>query len=143
MKAVHPVLSHTALLLIGLIAMSLIIVSISSLFSKTEKNLVTSEMNYIAESAKNKILEIYSMVNRTMEYSNGTFQLNLPEKIGDKKYTLSLNQDNLTVKMPFENEIIEVNRTLNIDAELNGESYLPASIEIEKIGGIITINLVG
>jgi glyceraldehyde-3-phosphate dehydrogenase/erythrose-4-phosphate dehydrogenase len=143
MKGIHPVLSHTTLLLIGLIAMSLIIVSISSLFSKTEKDLVTSEINYIAESTKNKILEIYNMANQTTEYINGTFQLNLPETIGDKKYTLILNQNNLTVLMPFENENIEVNRTLNIDAQLNGESYLPASIEIEKTGGIITMNLVG
>lgn len=142
MKGIHPVLSHSALLLIGLIAMSLIIVSVSSLFSKTEKDLITSEINYIAESAKNKILEIYTMANQTMDYSNGTFQLNLPEKIGDRKYILSLNQNSLTVTISFKNEIIEVNRILNIDAELNGESYLPASIEMEKIGGIITMDLV-
>jgi len=143
MKGVHPVLSHTTLLLIGLIAMSLIIVSISSFSSKTERDLVTSEINYITESAKNKILEIYSMANRTTEYTNGTFKLNLPETIGDKKYILSLNQNNLTVFIPFKNGNIEVNRTLNIDAQLNGESYLPASIEVEKVGGIITMNLVG
>jgi hypothetical protein len=143
MKGIHPLLSHTTLLLVGLIAMSLIIVSISSLFSKTEKDLVKSEINYIAESAKNKILEIYSIANQTTEYTNGAFQLNLPETIGDRKYILSLNQNNLTVFMPFENENIEVNRTLNIDAQLNGESYLPTSIEVEKAGGIITMNLVG
>ena len=143
MKGVHPLISHSTLLLIGLIAMSLIFVSITSSFSKTERDLIRSEINYIAESSKNKILEIYSMTNQTIEYSNGTFKLNLPEKVGDKKYILSLNQNSLTVKMPFKNEIIKLNRTLNIDAELNGESYLPASIEMEKIGGTITINLVG
>ncbi len=68
--------------------------------------------------------------------------MNLPEKIGERKYSLTLYQNNLIVSLPLKNEIIEVNRTLNIDAELSGESYLPASIEIEKIGGITTISLV-
>ena len=142
MKAVAPILSHSALLLIGLIAVSLIIVSLSSSFSKTEKDLIRTELNYIAESAKNKILEIYSIANQTMEYSNSSFQLNLPQKIGERNYLLKLNQENLTVSMSFKNENIEVVRTLNIDAHLSGEAYLPASIIAENNGGIITMDLV-
>jgi hypothetical protein len=143
MKAVTPILSHSALLLIGLIAVSLIVVSVSSSFSKIEKDLVRSELNYIAEFAKNKVLEIYSIMNQTMEYSNSSFQLNLPQKIGENKYLLSLDQENLTASMSFKNEEIKIVKTLNIDAELNGESYLPASLIAENIGGNITINLVG
>lgn len=142
MKGLSPLLTHSALLLIGLIAISMIIVSASSSFSRTERNLIETEINYIAESARNEIIEIYNMVNQTMDYSNGTFQLNLPEKIGDKKYTLRLEQNNIFVSLSLQNEIVEANRTLNIDAVLDGESYLPASIIIEKIGGTITMDLV-
>ena len=142
MKAVTPILSHSALLLIGLIAVSLIIVSLSTSFSTTERDLIRTELNYIAESAKNKILEIYTMANQSSEYFNSSFELELPEKIGERNYLLKLEQENLTASMSFKNQNIEVVRTLNIDAQLNGEAYMPASILLEKSGGIITIDLV-
>lgn len=143
MRAFIPMVSHTTLLLIGLIAVSLIVVSISSSFSETEKNLIKSELDYIAESAKNKILEIYSMANQSMEYSNASFRLNLPQNIGNKKYLLSLDNQNLTVTFFLQNENIEVGKTLNIDAQLGGEAYMPASIIVENVGGSITMDLVG
>jgi hypothetical protein len=141
MKGVHPILSHSALLIIGLVAMGMVIASLSSTFSNTERNLVRAEVDYIAESAKDKILEIHSLVEES-DYSNGTFQLNLPEEIGNKKYLLSVSQKSLSIRMPFENDNIEVNKTLNIDASLNGETYLPAFIFVEKVGGMITMELV-
>ena len=141
MKGVHPILSHTALLVIGLVAMGMIVASLSSSFSKTERSLINSEVDYIAESAKVKILEIYNLASQS-EFSNGTFNLDMPEKIGDKKYLLILNQNLLTVRMPFENDNIEVNRTLGIDANIGGESYMPASINVQKIGGLVTMELV-
>lgn len=141
MKGVHPILSHSALLIIGLVAMGMIVASLSSSFSKTERSLINSEVDYIAESAKVKILEIYNLASQS-EFSNGTFNLDMPEKIGDKKYLLILNQNLLTVRMPFENDNIEVNRTLGIDANIGGESYMPASINVQKIGGLVTMELV-
>jgi hypothetical protein len=137
---VHPILSHTALLVIGLIAMGMIVSSLSSSFSKTERNLVTVEADYIAESAKGKILEIYSLVEQS-DYSSGTFQLNLPERIGDKKYIILLDQNLLTLRVPFENDVIEVNKTMNIPADISGESTMPASVTVEK-DGAITMELV-
>jgi len=140
MKGVHPILSHSALLVVGLIAMGMIVASLSSSFSKTERNLVRAESDYIAEAAKSKILEIYSLVEQS-DYSNGTFELNLPESIGDNKYYLLLSQNTLTLRMPFENDIIEINKTVTIDAVLSGESMMPASILVEK-DGAITMELV-
>jgi hypothetical protein len=141
MKGVHPILSHSVLLIIGLVAMGMVMASLSSTFSQTEKNLIRAEVDYVAESAKVRLLEIYSLTEQS-DYSNGTFQLDLPEKIGDKKYLLILSQNLLTVRMPFENDKIEVNKTLNIDAEFSGETYLPASVDVEKTDGILTMELV-
>jgi cell shape-determining protein MreC len=143
MKAVTPILSHSSLLLIGLIAVSLIIVSLSTSFSTTESDLVRTELNYIVESAKSRILEVYNIASQQSEYFNSSFELGLPEKIGERKYLLKLDQENLTVSMSFKNENIEIVKTLNINAQMNGESYLPASILAENSGGIITIDLVG
>ena len=128
MKAVTPILSHSSLLLIGLLAVSLIIVSLSNSFSSTESDLIRTELNYIAESAKDKIIEIYSLANQSSEYFNSSFGLDLPEKIGERNYLLKIDQENLTASMSFKNENIEVVRTINIDAQLNGEAYMPASI---------------
>ena len=137
---VHPILSHSVLLVIGLIAMGMIVSSLSSTFSKTERNLVTVEADYIAESAKGKILEIYSLVGQS-NYSNGTFQLNLPERIGDEKYVILLEQNLLTLRVPFENDVIEVVKSINMTAEISGESSMPASVVVEK-DGIVTMELV-
>jgi len=143
MKAVYPTLSHSTLLLIGLIAMSLILVSIYSFISDLEKNMTYLDLNYIADSTKNKILEVYSLANQSSNYSKGTFQLSLPEKIGNRKYSITFYQNDLMVSVPLKTDIIEVSRQLKINATLSGTAYLPATLNMEKQDGDIYINLVG
>lgn len=144
MKAVYPTLSHSTLLLIGLIAMSLVLVSIYSFISDMEKGLTYLELNYIGDSIKNKVLEIYSLANQSSNYSKGTFQLSLPEKIGNRKYTITFYQNDLFVSVPLRSDIIEINRPLKINATLSGTAYLPAKLSMEKNqNGDIYINLVG
>jgi len=143
MKAIYPTLSHSVLLLIGLIAMSLILFSIYSFISDLEKDTSYLYLNYIADSTKNKILEVYSLANQSSDYSKGAFQLSLPEKIGNRRYTITFYQNDLVVSVPLRSDIIEVSRQLKINATLSGTSYLPATLEIEKQNGDIYINLVG
>lgn len=143
MKAIYPTLSHSTLLLIGLIAMSLILVSIYSFISDLEKNMTYLDLNYIADSTKNEILEVYSLANQSSNYSKGTFQLSLPEKIGNRKYSISFNQNNLLVSVPLRTDIVETTRQLKINATLSGTAYLPAKLNMEKQNGNIYINLVG
>ena len=142
MKGTHPTLSHSIMLILGLTAMSLIIFSISVSLAKTETNLITTELNFFADFVKNKILEVYSLANQTSDYTTGLFQLNLPEKIGDRKYSVTLYQGGLYVNTSVRSNPIEINRILTIDAELNGTYFMPASIKVEKLNGIIKIGLV-
>jgi hypothetical protein len=142
MKGVYPTLSHSILLLLGLTAMSLIIFSVSMSLANTEKNLITTELNFFADSIKNKILEVYTLANRSSNYTTGLFQLNLPEKIGDRRYSVTLYQGRLYVNMSVRSNPIEVSRSLAIDAELNGTYFMPASIKVEKQDGKIKIGLV-
>jgi len=130
------------MLILGLTAMSLIIFSISISLTRTEVNLITAELNFFADSIRNKILEVYSLANQTSNYTTGLFQLNLPEKIGDKKYSITLYQNRLYVNTSVRNNPIEVNRILAIDAELNGTYFTPVSIKVEKQDGRIKIGLV-
>jgi len=82
------------------------------------------------------------LANSSSEYFSGNFKLKLPEKIGNRKYTISFQQNTLSACVSVENELIEVTRLLNIDATFNGTSYMPASINIEKLNGNISISLV-
>jgi hypothetical protein len=142
MKGMYPTLSHSILLLLGMIAMSLIIFSISTSLSRIEKDLTVTELNFIADSVKNKIMEVYSFANQSSSYETGLFNLDLPEKIGSRKYSITLYQNGLMINATVRNEPIEINRTLAIDAELNGSSFMPVSVKLEKQNGIIKIGLI-
>jgi hypothetical protein len=142
MEGIYPTLSHSVLLLLGLIAMSLIISSIYISLSRIERDLTTVELNYFADSIKNKILEVYSLANQSSNYTTGLFKLNLPEKLGNKKYSITLSQDLLLVNTSVKNEPVEISRKLSIDAELTGVSFMPASIKVDKQDEKIKIGLV-
>jgi len=143
MKGVYPTLSHSVLLLLGLIAMSLLITSISLSLSRTEKNLITTELNFFADSIKDKIIEIYVLANQSSNYSIGIFQLDLPEKVGNRKYSITLYQDMLLINTSVKNEPILVNRKLAINAELSGTSFMPVYIKLDKLNDEIKIGLIG
>jgi hypothetical protein len=132
MKGIYPTLSHSILLLLGLTAMSLVVVSVYSSLSSTEKNLVSVELNFIADSARDKILETYSFVNQSSDYERGLFYLDLPEEIGNKKYTITLKQNELMVNITVKDEQLSASRQLPIDAELVGSSFMPACVRVEK-----------
>ena len=142
MKGIDPLLSHGILLLLGLVAMSLLIVSVSISLSTTEKNLISLELNFVAESVKNKIIEVYSLANQSSNYTTGLFELNLPEKIGNKRYSVTLSQNNLLVNTSFGNQPINVAISLPIDAELSGSQNMPFFIKVDKSNGQIKIGLV-
>lgn len=142
MKGIDPLLSHGILLLLGMVTMSLLIVSISISLSRTERNLVSVELSFIADSIKNKIIEVYSLTNQSSNYTNGLFELNLPERIGNRRYSVTLYQNNLLVNTSFGNEPIEIVRRLPIDAEFSGSQNMPFFIKVDKNNGQIKIGLV-
>ena len=142
MKGIDPLLSHGILLLLGMVTMSLLVVSISISLSRTERNLVSVELSFIADSIKNKIIEVYSLTNQSSNYTNGLFELNLPERIGNRRYSVTLYQNNLLVNTSFGNEPIEIVRRLPIDAEFSGSQNTPIFIKVDKNNGQIKIGLV-
>jgi len=142
MKGAYPTLSHSILLLLCLIAMSLIITSVFASLIRIEKDLTMVELNFFADTIKNKVLEAYSLANQSSEYASGMFQINLPERIGNKKYSITLYQYGLLVNTSVKNEPIEISRDLPIDAELSGSSFMPVSIKVEKQNGEIKIGLI-
>jgi hypothetical protein len=141
MKGVHPILSHSVLLIIGLAAMGMIIVSVSSTMSTTRSNLVRAETEYLSEAMRAMILEVYGSVNRPGNFS-GTFGMDFPETVGDQKYVVVLSGNTLTIRLPVDNNVMEVSRVLDIDASISGEKGMPASLAVEKTGETITMDLI-
>lgn len=142
MKAISPILSHTILLAIGLAAITLILISISSFSADMEKMSVTSQLSYAAEFVKDEILRIYSLANQSD--TTNKVQLSLPERIGNKPYIIELYQNGLKVEISLRNDLLEINKKINISATLNGTSSLPASLVQQRLeNGDILISLVG
>lgn len=142
MKAISPILSHTILLAIGLAAITLILISVSNFSADMEKTSVTSQLSYVAEFIRSEILKIYSLANQSN--TTNKVQLSIPERIADKPYTIELYQNGLKVEMSLKNNLLEINKKINISAILNGTSSLPASLIQQRLeDGDILISLVG
>ena len=135
MKGVHPILSHSALLIVGLVAMTMIVVSITATFSNTQSNLAKAQARYVAESARDSILDVYSIAVQS-DYTNGSFDMGLPEIIGGSKYMLILDNDTVSVRTASGKDTSDVNLTLGIDVSLHGESYMPALLHVLKEEGV-------
>jgi hypothetical protein len=142
MKGVSPILSHSTLLVIGIIAMGLIIVSIADFLSDTEETLTTLELNYMANTLKTNLLKIYSVANSSSDSVNGKFQIPVAEKIGSKRIYVEADNNFLKIIANLKNKKIEISRAINIDANVTGKVYLPAFFELEKTGEDVSIRLV-
>jgi len=141
MKAISPILSHTILLAVGLAAITLILISVSNFSADMEKISITSQLSYAAEFVKGEILRIYSLANQSK--TTNKVKLSLPERIGNEPYTIELYQNGLKVGTSLRNEVLEINKKVNISAILNGTSTLPASLMQQKLeNGDILISLV-
>ncbi len=142
MKGVSQLVSHSSLLIISMIGMGLIVGGVSDYLFDTEKTLTRLELNNIANKVKANFIKVYSLANTTSGYVTGTFEISVAEKGGGKRVLLDANPDNFTLSATFNNEKIEIVRSLNIDANVSGIAYLPAFLVLEKINGNITIRLV-
>jgi len=136
MKGVSPLLSYSTLLAVGFIAVALILFTVSDFADDIGKRFTKAQIDFVAESIKTDILKLYAL------RSEGKILLSVPENIGNKKYMIELNQNELKVSIGFKNEIIEVKKQVKINATLNGSSYPPASIEMKRYLDNISISLV-
>ncbi|MBN2202626.1 MAG: hypothetical protein JW700_00345 [Candidatus Aenigmarchaeota archaeon] len=141
MRGVHPILSHSIMLIIGLGAMAMIIASVSSTLSDTERDLLDSQMEFVTETMRSDMLKIYSTMQGNGNFS-GMFLLRLPEKIGDQRYTMLLSNSTIKIMLPFENQMLEFERPVDINVSMSGEKMMPASLFVTKIGDTITMDLV-
>jgi hypothetical protein len=136
MKALYPPLSYALFIAIGIAALSMIMVFINNFTDGIQRNYAYNQLEYTADVIKDDILKLYSTG------AEGRIDVNAPTEIAGKQYTIELNQNNLTLSLFMGNRLLEVNRSINIDASLSGRSYAPVSVEMEKLNGDVFIRLV-
>lgn len=134
MKAQSQLLSHMIYIVLGFAAITLIFFSLSNLSSNVKNTSMELQAEYVAEAVKDRIISLYSV----SENSNfvpgqsavlGVYDLNLPEKISQKKYTVLLSKNTITVKV----DTVEIKRSVNIDVNLDGFSSIPAYLELKRV----------
>ncbi len=136
MKALYPPLSYALFIAISTVVLSLILVAINIFSENIQRDYAYNQLNYVAEVIRNEILKFYSTE------AEGEIELSIPRSIIGKQYLIEFNQKNLKLSLEFKNEKIEVERFINISASFSGRSYVPASIEMNKVNGNVFIRLI-
>ena len=142
MKGASQLVSHSSLLIISIIAMGMIVSGVSDYLFSTETTITRLELNNVANIVKSNLIKVYSVANSSSPYISGKFHLPVAERVGSNRVLIEANSDNFTLSVNLRNEKIEITRSYNIDANITGRAYLPASFELEKIDQNITIRLV-
>lgn len=139
MKGVSELLSHMTLIALGLIALSMILVSVSNLRINTRQQSIENNLNYLAETIADEILRLDSIAEQSNAFPEinkimvlGKIELPISEKISNKRYLIELYNKTVRVSTYTGNGMIEVNRTVNTNAFLNETSNLQASLQLER-----------
>ena len=114
----------------------MIMVFINNFTDGIQRNYAFSQLGYTADVIKDDILKLYSTG------AEGRIVVDAPTEIAGKQYAIELSQNILTLSLYMGNKLLEVNRSINIDASLSGRSYAPVSVEMEKSNGDVSIRLV-
>ena len=135
MKGVAPFVSHATYLLIGLVALSTLLVAVYESTGNIEEKYLQIQGEYFAESVKSDILDLMQLA----EHSNylpdkdevlGSMELNLPEKIHENIYYISIDNNYITVSIRGPKTVINSTTKINTDVELNGFSEIPAHLDL-------------
>jgi len=136
MKALYPPLSYTLFIVISIATLSVILLTVNLFSENIQRDFAYSQLNYVKEVVRQDILKLYST------NAEGKFQLSIPKNIIGKQYSIELDQKNLKLSLEFKNKRIEAEGFVNVSASLSGKSYVPASIEMNRTDGDISIRLV-
>ena len=136
MKALYPPLSYALFIAIGIAALSMIMIFINNFTNGIQRNYALNQLTYTADVIKDDILKLYSTG------AEGRIEVDAPTQIAGRQYTIELNQNKLRLSLLLGDKLLEVNRSININAYLSGRSYAPLSIEMSKSNGDVFIRLV-
>jgi len=125
MKGLDPVISHVTMSMVGIVAVSMILIVIFNFTSDIRESSLEAQLDYVADITKTEILKLYSIGKESQLAAE--IKLSLPEKISNNVYTIELYQDGLKVIM----DGMEVNRTVNIPISMSGSSSPPIFLKYQ------------
>ncbi len=138
-KGVSVILSHITFLAIGIVALMMILITVFNVSANIREQSIKSQTTFIAETLKSEILNLYELSeNSNFLPDNGETIIlkevkpQIPDKISDKRYTIKLSPNNVTVQTNLENQVIEVNRSINVLITLNGTAMAPVILRLQR-----------
>lgn len=115
---VHPILSHTTYIAVGMIAIMMIIATVYGMQADVSKVDKTSKINYIALEIENKIIELNAISSDNFEA-----QIQIPFS---EKYLVEISGNILTVS----GDGNEVTRTISVQG--SGQGYTPIYLKFDN-----------
>jgi len=135
MKAAATLLSHVTTLALGLVILIMIIIAVSNLGVDVGKTSLRSQLSLTLEKTASQVIDFYSFSkenelkpNNDEEVILRSMKLDLPDKISNNKYSLKFDGNVLSIKSGE----IEINRTLNINIDLEGEALPSAFLQLKR-----------
>jgi hypothetical protein len=123
---VYPSLSYALFTVIGIVALSMLIIWINSYSEDVQSSYANEQLNYAADVMRNSILDAYALD------ANAVVSVPMPRYIVGRQYSIQFNESNLVLRLDIGKKVITVQRTLGINATFSGRSYAPATISVSK-----------
>jgi hypothetical protein len=113
----------------------MIIIAVSNLGVDVGKTSLRSQLSLTLEKTASQVIDFYSFSkenelkpNNDEEVILRSMKLDLPDKISNNKYSLKFDGNVLSIKSGE----IEINRTLNINIDLEGEALPSAFLQLKR-----------
>jgi hypothetical protein len=123
---VYPSLSYALFTVIGIVALSMLIIWINSYSEDVQGSYANEQLNYAADVMRNNVLDMYSL------NANSVVLVPIPRYIVGRQYSISLDNSSVTLRLDVGKRVIEVKREIGVNATLSGRSYAPATLQMSK-----------
>ena len=123
---VYPSLSYALFTVIGIVALSMLIIWINSYSEDVQSSYANEQLNYAVDIVRNTVLDMYSLD------ANSVVSVPMPKYIVGRQYSVSFNESSVTLRIDIGKKVIEVQRTIGVNATLSGRSYAPATLRMSK-----------
>ena len=133
-KGISPLLSHITFIALGIAFLILVVLTISDFRENIQDRWLNVQYNNVLENVKNEIMKLNSISDNSEIAPSvgetiilGKSKINFPDKISNKKFTITLSDGVISVT-----DDVNITKTINVDLNLSGSSFLPAYLQLER-----------
>ncbi|MCD6476914.1 MAG: hypothetical protein J7K26_01960 [Candidatus Aenigmarchaeota archaeon] len=126
MKAVSEIVSHALYFGLTILVITFLVIYINNTKIDMRDKIIDSNLNYVAETIKSNILDLYSLSKQT-EIQGTIASIEIQDK---KNYEVILENNKIIVKTNGKS----IEKSIDIPLEMHGKSFLPAKLELIREG---------